>query len=118
MRNNRKKGIFAGSLLCSLVMVLAACEDGTAQKSDPPRNDEEHTISVQNETDADTSGERQSEKALNEYSEVESPSEETDSERTKDMYAEKIENTRAETNALQPTDSSTYALKKTENDRW
>lgn len=36
----------------------------------------------------------------------------------KDTYLEKLNQTKAEANALEATDSSTYALKKVENDRY
>ncbi|KMJ60036.1 hypothetical protein AB685_04135 [Bacillus sp. LL01] len=120
MQNNRK--ILMVMLTVGL-FILAACGNSTDQSG-----------AIQNTND-DFSNEVSTEKALNNAStetdiedknetneEVDTslnvPANEKESTTNKEKYLQQLDDTKKETEELESTDSSTYALKKVESDRW
>ncbi|GGD08191.1 lysozyme inhibitor LprI family protein [Pontibacillus salipaludis] len=143
MSKIRKGGLFSKVLLIAFVLLLTSCDDGTKNTDGTSTEHQENQTLEQTEkedkeqeTQAESANTEtpvketsdETEKTEQETTVTESTSDTTVTESTsdttnkqsmlKDMYVEKIEEARAEVANLEPTDSSTYALKKTENDRW
>lgn len=115
MKSNRTILIAMGM---ALLLFLAACGNAEESNATPAENNKEETTSEetednQPETDA-------SEDAAEE--EGETPTEEeapkTEEPSLKDDYLKKLNETKKELDALQPTDESTYALKNVEGERF
>ncbi|KGP91264.1 hypothetical protein N780_08665 [Pontibacillus chungwhensis BH030062] len=130
----RKGGLFSTGLLIAFVFLLTSCDEGTkntdgtstehqenqtlAQTEQEDKEQETEAESANTETPVKETSDK-TEKTEQETTVTESTSDTTNKQSMlKDMYVEKIEEARAEVANLEPTDSSTYALKKTENDRW
>lgn len=116
MKSNRTILIAMGM---ALLLFLAACGNAEDSNATPAENNPEETTSeetedIQPETDA-------SEDAAEEE-EGEAPSEEeapaTEEPSLKEDYLKKLNETKMEMDALQPTDNSTYAMKNVEGERF
>lgn len=128
MRKIRKGGLFSKVLLIAFVLLLTSCDDGTKNTDDTSADQEENQTLEETEQETQVRSEKTESSAKDEMgaeeSNQETPIEENTTETSeqqsmlKDRYLEKIKEARAEAADLEPTDSSTYALKKVENDRW
>ena len=93
----------------ALAALLAACEDSPETSNEVDKQSENSEVSQDKESVLDenksTSNETQENPAANNST-------------LKEDYLVKLNNTKLETEKLKATDSSTYALKKVEDDRW
>ncbi len=133
MSKIRKGGLFSKVLLIAFVLLLTSCDEGTKNTDGTSTEHQENQTLEQTKEDKEQETQAESENTETpeketsnetEKTDQETPIEENTSETTdkqsmlKDMYIEQIKEAQAEVANLVPTDSSTYALKKTENDRW
>ncbi|WP_181347417.1 lysozyme inhibitor LprI family protein [Thalassobacillus sp. CUG 92003] len=111
MQNNR---IIMGTVVC--VMLLAACEQAPdASTSD----DSTHVESKENGSNTEHTDTDTNENDTSEKNNVPLKDEDSSSEAgLKEAYQTKLVDSKQETERLEAADSSTYALKKVENDRW
>jgi uncharacterized protein YecT (DUF1311 family) len=109
MKNSRKILIAIGTL----VILLAACASSSDESSDVLDNHSEDSSSPNDSTDTDNNNE--SGDTTNNVPAKEEP---TTVASLKDEYLKKLNDTKKETEELEATDSSTYAMKKVANDRW
>ncbi|MCC3358820.1 lysozyme inhibitor LprI family protein [Bacillus sp. REN16] len=129
MKNNRKYLIVI--LTVSLVFLLAACKNST-DKSNAAADDLSQNNSSSQSTDDDSSNGNSKEDpantdndntkekvdtAQNEPAKTEDTSTNTTGD-LKEEYFKKLNDTKAEADKMEATDTSTYALKKVEDDRW
>lgn len=139
MKNNRKILIAIFTLV--FVILLAACESSSDESSDASNNQSQNNNSSQNTNDDSSnvdSPESASDADNNKAETIDTnsnvnktedtsnnvPAKEEDSSTNnteaslKEAYLKKLNETKKETEELEAADSSTYALKKVENDRW
>lgn len=90
----------------ALVVLLAACEDSP-----------EASAELDNPSPTITSSQDKN-STLNEDKNTSNATQSSVANNLKEEYSIKLNNTKLEAEKLQATDSSTYALKKVENDRW
>lgn len=114
-----------------LLILLSGCgnisNESGAKLDDQSRNtySSEHTNDDdnQNSTESDSNTDNSNENKIDEksieaaYGDEDSATNETEAN-LKERYQKKLNDTKKETSELKATDSSTYALKKVENDRW
>ncbi|MFC4025549.1 lysozyme inhibitor LprI family protein [Oceanobacillus longus] len=133
MKSNRK--ILIAIVTFVFVILLAACENSSNESSAKLDNQSQNNNSSQDtnddssNVDSTESASKTSETDINNVNEKEdtsnnvsekeeNPSTDNTTESLKEAYLEKLNNTKIEAEELEPTDSSTFALKKVENDRW
>lgn len=139
MKNNRKILIAIFTLV--FVILLAACESSSDESSDASNNQSQNNNSSQNTNDDSSnvdSPESASDADNNKAETIDTnsnvnktedtsnnvPAKEEDSSTNnteaslKEAYLKKLNEAKKETEELEAADSSTYALKKVENDRW
>ncbi|WP_335870590.1 lysozyme inhibitor LprI family protein [Bacillus sp. 2205SS5-2] len=127
MNNNKK---FLMLMFTVVVVILAACGKSSDESSARLETHSQNNNSTQNTSD-DSSNEDSTENTLNtdntdpdtinkENTDTNEEGSSTNSTEAslKKEYIEKLNDTKKETEELEATDSSTYALKKVENDRW
>ncbi|MCP1160985.1 MULTISPECIES: lysozyme inhibitor LprI family protein [Bacillaceae] len=123
MENKGKHYIAIFAVL--LVLLLAACESSAGvsndesekQQNNDSSQDAEHESSGADSAEDDTNtGSTNTDDTASEKEE-DPPANETE-DSLKEEYLQKLNNSKKEADALEAADSSTYALKKVENDRW
>jgi uncharacterized protein YecT (DUF1311 family) len=129
MENNRKVLI---GILTVVVVILAACGNSSEESSIDLGKQSKGNHSSQNTNEdsfeTDSSGNISNtdnheanetvDKSSNLPTKEEDPSTDNTEENLKDVYIKRLVNTKKEAEELEAVDSSTYALKKVENDRW
>ncbi|MFD2681874.1 lysozyme inhibitor LprI family protein [Bacillus seohaeanensis] len=139
MKNNHR--VLMGMLIIVLV-ILAACGNSPDESSTPADNDSENNNVTQDtkeeasnsdskenasntdntNTDVSDQENKDTNKKVDTSDNVpakeEAPSTNHTEGNLKEEYLQKLKDAKKETEELEATDSSTYALKKVENDRW
>lgn len=119
---NRK--ILIAIFTFALALFLAACESSTNDSSDVSDSQSENNKASQSKNDdftnTDDSNDGNNNNANTNDTSNDGPAKETNQSGVslKEQYFQKLSDTKKETEGLKVTDSSTYALKKVENDRW
>lgn len=130
MENNRKSLIAIFTLV--FVILLSACGNSSNESSAKVDNqsqnnhsthgtkDDSSTDSVSKNDDSNTgSYANKTDDTANKAAKKDEDSSKNNTEADlKERYLKKLNDTKKETEELKATDSSTYALKKVENDRW
>lgn len=128
MENKRKSLIAIFTLV--FVIFLSACEnpsnaskvDNQSQNNHSTQDtkDDSSTDSVSKNDDSNTgSNANKTDETANKATKKDEDSSNNNTEADlKERYLKKLNDTKKETEELKATDSSTYALKKVENDRW
>lgn len=133
MMKNRKLLLVMVTVICAVL--LAACEDSSDETSTTPDTEIKNVSDDQKETSTnvdtteentkntdtestDTTKSDTGEKAATSNNEPEDSSTTDTWMGLKEEYLKKLNATKLEVEAVEPADSSTYALKKVENDRW
>jgi uncharacterized protein YecT (DUF1311 family) len=136
MKSTRKLFII---MLIALIIILAACRNSPAdstsdlnnQSSDETstqdlkedsssnnsNNEDENDDSSSADTETSQTDEQEETAASTNVEDSSNPSSEVP-ESKKEKYVQKLKETKKLAEGLEPTDSSTYALKKVENERW
>ncbi|MGD6774668.1 lysozyme inhibitor LprI family protein [Sutcliffiella horikoshii] len=116
--------------LCTAIMtvgmlLMTACgsssdEAGAIQNSNINSSNEVTAEKGNNNDNAETDINEKNESNEIEDTSTNEPAEEKEKESTslKEKYRQELDDTKKEAEGLEATDSSTYALKKVENDRW
>jgi uncharacterized protein YecT (DUF1311 family) len=104
-----------------LVLLLAACESSSGVSNDNINGDSSQNADPDS-SGADSPADESNTGAANtednsSAKEEEPPANDTENS-LKEEYLQKLNASKKEADALEATDSSTYALKKVENDRW
>ncbi|MFA1819966.1 lysozyme inhibitor LprI family protein [Virgibacillus oceani] len=137
MKNNRK---FLMIILTAAIVIVSACGQSSAEPDDQSPNRDSAQETNDNATDEDTANESEDpienaseeadtqsdaeEETANQSAENEEGSSKSNSsnnevtESKKDEYVQKLADTKEITEELEASDSSTYALKEVENERW
>ncbi|RWZ54636.1 DUF1311 domain-containing protein [Halobacillus fulvus] len=129
MKNNRQIIIAISTLL--FVILLAGCQSSTEELKAVSHNDQpaqEATDDSSNPDDTSNNDNPEPESAKEKETtdqddskssatKEDAPADQTEV-RLKEEYLEKLQSTKQKTEQLEATDSSTYALKKVENERW
>ncbi|WP_027965049.1 lysozyme inhibitor LprI family protein [Halalkalibacillus halophilus] len=111
-----------------ITLFLAACGDASdasnsqSQEEGSPSSDDSGQEETESEHKDDSTSSTNSDSGSSEETSNSESKEENTSDQSqgnfKEEYLEKLEETKNKTENLEATDSSTYALKKVENDRW
>ncbi|MFS0824352.1 lysozyme inhibitor LprI family protein [Bacillus sp. 1P02SD] len=138
MENNKK---FVITIITILLVLLAACSNSKDEVSEKPdteliktastqtaKDDSSNPGSADNAANPDNTETDTNDKETNSYKKVDTSnnasakdeeiSTNSRSVSTKDEYLKKLNNTKKEADRMEATDTSTFALKKLENDRW
>ncbi|WP_096187884.1 lysozyme inhibitor LprI family protein [Evansella halocellulosilytica] len=123
MKNNSETLMVMFSIV--FVILLAACENSSQNANDDSSNVEstENALNTDNvDTDTINADNNDTNEKVDTSNNVpkkdEEPSTNNTEARFKGEYLKKLIGTKKETEELEAVDSSTYALKKVENDRW
>lgn len=127
MKNNIKNFI----AICTVVSVilLAACQNSSDKSSAVVDDQSQNNSSSQNKNDESSNVDSTEDAANTENAseKVDTPRNEPEKEKVssiettanvKDDYLKKLSDTKTATDKMEATDTSTFALKKVENDRW
>ncbi|WP_068676737.1 lysozyme inhibitor LprI family protein [Oceanobacillus sp. Castelsardo] len=139
MKNNKKVLIAIFTLV--LVILLVACESSSEESSNASDNQSQNNLSQNTNDDSSNANTTESVSNIdtsnsdtivtdhnntnktedtpkNVHTKEEEPSTNYTGGRLKEEYLKKLNNAKKEAEELEAVDSSTYALKKIENDRW
>ena len=97
-------------IILSLLLLVGCSQSNVQQNNELEKSNEDSTENASNTDNTDTASDIP---AI-----VEESSTNSAKESLKEEYLHKLNDTKKETEKLEATDSSTYALKKVENDRW
>ena len=132
MNKKRRRALMA--MLTTVLFLLAACGNATdesvdhtdSQSTDQNKNEDSSNKTALPTKEQDNHQQKEQDGSSNHTT---PDSEENDSQKSnsgendthvskKEEYLKKLQDTKNKTDNLKPTDSSTYALKKVEDDRW
>ncbi|UOQ44898.1 DUF1311 domain-containing protein [Halobacillus salinarum] len=130
MKNTR--AIFIVMATVVSLFILAACENSSEEtsaisdnqlnnnnSSEKEKDDSSNAEAIENASTTGNTDTKEKEGASNHSSSKEEvPATSTIEASLKEEYVKKLESTKKETEEMEAADSSTYALKKVENDRW
>lgn len=130
MKNNRE--ILSVMFTIVFVVLLAACENSSEESSAMLDSQSQNNNSIQNTNDDSSNAVSTENTSNNDKTDTDEKVDTSNNVSTKDEdlstnnteaslkeeYLKKINATKIETEELEAKDSSTYALKKVENDRW
>ena len=134
--NNKRRALIA--LLTAVFVLLAACGNSTDESIDHTNSESTDSSTTQNENEDSSNNktekpnEDKDSTGLNEQAESSDHSTPNSKDKSqkpnndendthvskKEEYLKKLEDTKRKTDNMEATDSSTYALKKVEDDRW